>query len=193
MTPRSQCPGFLLIDPLNSVRKLLAMSTKSLFSRSLVAICMGVSILFVAACSTSDGLGTRYKVSGRVTYKGQPVAKGVINFSPEKPGEGRGAAGTIDNGSYSLTTLTPGDGAFPGTYFVSINTREMDESAAKAATSEIASKKGMPGGINQIPPELQAKFRAEAKGTTPMKYEAQTDLKATVSGSTNSMDFDLKD
>ncbi len=169
------------------------MCKQSFVTRSLLATLMGGSILFIAACSGSDGLGTRYPVSGKVTYKGQPVAKGVINFSPEKTGEGRGAAGTIENGKYSLTTLTPGDGAFPGAYFVTINTREMDDSAAKKATADMASKKGMQGSISQVPPELQSKLRAEAKGTTPVKYEAQSDLKATVTGSTSSMDFDLKD
>lgn len=169
------------------------MPKNSIATRSLIAISMGLATLFVAACSTNDGLGTRYPVSGKVTYKGQPVAKGLINFSPEKSGEGRGASGTIDNGSYSLTTLTPGDGAFPGSYFVTINTREIDEAKLKSATGELAAKKGMPGGINQIPPELQSKFRAEAKGTTPMKYEAQNDLKATISGSTSGLNFDLKD
>jgi len=149
-------------------------------------------LAFWAGCSTDDGLGRRYPVSGKVTYKGAPVAKGIINFIPAK-NDGRAASGTIENGNYKLTTLTPGDGAFPGEYYVTINTRELDEATAKSEMMEIAKKKGMPGGITQIPPEIQAKNRAASKGTTPVKYESINDLKATITGSTSGLNFDLKD
>jgi len=61
----------------------------------------------------SDGLGRRYPVTGRVTYRERPVKSGTITFIPSN-NVGRVAAGTIADGDYRLTTLSPGDGVSPG-------------------------------------------------------------------------------
>jgi hypothetical protein len=140
-----------------------------------------------------DGLGTRYPVSGKVTYKGQPVQKGVISFVPEDK-EGRGATGQIENGSYSLTTQTPGDGAFPGKYTVTVDTKEVDPAAQKAALEKFAQKKKIDG-LMEVPQEVQGQLYANAKTSTPLKYMApqSSDLKATVETHASTLDFDLKD
>ena len=79
----------------------------------LLALTLLASVGFLSpGCGDDGGLAERYSVSGRVTYKGEPVKKGAINFVPGKP-EGHPAAGTIEDGYYSLTTLNPGDGAIP--------------------------------------------------------------------------------
>jgi len=137
---------------------------------------------------------TRYPASGTVSYKGQPVAKGRINFVP-KGSAGHGAHGEIENGSFgSLTTLNPGDGAVAGDYKVTVDTREMDEAAAKAAGEELAKKHGM-ANLKQLPPEVQAKAFAQAKSSVPAKYQTveTTDLTATVKEGTNKYEFELKD
>jgi hypothetical protein len=82
----------------------------------------------------------RYAVSGKVIYKGAPVKKGAINFVPTKP-EGRGAAGQIADGYYSLTTLNPGDGAIPGKYKVMVDDRQQDEEKLKGRpTNSVAGR-----------------------------------------------------
>ena len=71
------------------------------------------ALMIVWGCSNDDGLAKRYAVSGTVSYNGQPLAKGRINFV-SKDTTARSASGAIENGSFSsLTTLTSGDGALP--------------------------------------------------------------------------------
>ena len=72
----------------------------------------------------------RYRVQGEVTYNGKPLAHGTINFIPQGD-DGRGASGTIQEGAYDLTTLTPGDGAIPGTYRVTVTAIEATEESKK--------------------------------------------------------------
>jgi hypothetical protein len=163
-------------------------------TRSAFALLAGPVLLYAMGCSGDDGLGKRYAVSGKVTHNGQPVAKGVISFIPEK-GDGHGAQGQIENGSYTLGTLSPGDGAFPGSYKVVVNTRDADASKAKEAAVAEGKKHGVEGGYSQVPQEIAAKLRREAKSTTPTKYEdpAGSGLTATVAESSNTINFDLKD
>jgi hypothetical protein len=158
----------------------------------LSALLVGPALCFALGCG-GDDLGKRYPVSGKVTYKGQPVAKGVISFVPEEK-EGRGATGEIQNGAYTLTTQTPGDGAFPGKYTVTVDTKEIDAAAQAAATEKFAKEKKIEG-LKEVPQEVQAKLYASAKTSTPLKYMApqSSDLKATVETHTNILDFDLRD
>ena len=46
-------------------------------------------------------------------------------------GEGRGAGGEIKDGSYTLTTQDPNDGAFPGKYKVGVVVKSADDTCAK--------------------------------------------------------------
>jgi hypothetical protein len=65
-----------------------------------------------------------FPVSGKVTHKGQPVPKGTITFQPD---QGQAAVGEIQpDGTYRLSTFSPGDGAVPGHYkiFVIANTAD---------------------------------------------------------------------
>jgi len=67
-------------------------------------------------------------VKGKVTYKGQPVTKGVIQFEPD--GYGRPATGQLQSdGTFELSTLKPGDGVVAGEHRISII--ELDKSLAK--------------------------------------------------------------
>jgi hypothetical protein len=158
-----------------------------------LALMIGPALFYTLGCS-DDGFGKRNPVSGTVKYNGQPVAKGRINFVP-KGGAGHGAHGEIENGSFgSLTTLNPGDGAVAGDYTVTVDTREIDEAAAKAEGEKLAQKHGM-SNLAQLPPEVQAKAFAKAKSSVPAKYQSSstTDLKATVAEGSNSFEFELKD
>jgi hypothetical protein len=145
---------------------------------ALVATC-----LVLVGCGDSTGLGRRYKVSGTVTYKGTPVEKGVVTFQPENP-EGRSATGTIENGSYSLTTAIEGDGALPGKYKVTITSKEADLSGAMA---------GVPGGSPKQ--DDIAKANINAKNLIPAKFSlADTSgLTAEVQESSNTFNFELTD
>src|SRR4051794_38084579 len=134
-----------------------------------------VGLTLVAGCS-DDGFGRqRYSVQGTVTYKGEKLAKGQIAFVPE--GGGQAASGQIENGYYSLSTLTPGDGALSGKYKVTVVARDFDPEKVRSA----AHAKGMPPGA-ALPQPLIAKARKEAKSKIPTRYNlpTTTDLTADV-------------
>lgn len=94
--------------------------------RAVIFAC--TALLPLPGCGEDDGIGKRYAVSGKVTYKGELVERGNVSFAPE--GVGRGANGVIKGGYYSMTTLTPGDGVLPGKYKVGVNANYTDMSAA---------------------------------------------------------------
>jgi hypothetical protein len=65
------------------------------------------------------------RVSGKVSHNGQPVTGGTVTFAPLKSGVagggmvGKPASGPISSdGSFSLTTYSPGDGAVVGKHTV---------------------------------------------------------------------------
>jgi hypothetical protein len=72
-------------------------------------------------CSTSNGqMSPLLVVKGKVTYKGQPVAKGTIRFEPD--GYGRPATGRLQSdGSFVLGTNKEGDGVVAGAHRVSVS------------------------------------------------------------------------
>ncbi|HZW31223.1 MAG TPA: hypothetical protein VFF52_10980 [Isosphaeraceae bacterium] len=131
-----------------------------------------------------DEIGRRYPVSGSVQYKGQPVAHGRISFIPAKGGEGRAAAGEIQDGRYALTTVTPDDGALPGSYRVSLMAKEIDLTQVKA------NQKG-----GSARPSDVIKANKAAKNLIPVKYASPetSGQTAQVKEGPNTIDFDLTD
>lgn len=60
-----------------------------------------------------------HPVSGVVIFEGEPIADAIVNF--QLTNGTRGATGkTNDKGEFALMTFSPGDGAVPGDYQVSI-------------------------------------------------------------------------
>jgi len=153
-----------------------------------VGMALGVAATAVIlGCGDDSGLPTRYKVSGTVKYKGQPVPKGTVVFEPVNPPppQGRVAQGSIENGSYTLTTSTPNDGALPGEYKVIIMSSDLDVAALA---------KGQGGLLHQGDSKHVEALKA-AKNPLPAKYaqSEKTPEKAKVEARSNSFDFDLKD
>jgi hypothetical protein len=167
--------------------------------KALAATCTMGAVLAFLGCSSDDGVGQRYSVSGTVTYKGKPLPKGTIGFQPEEKGAARGASGEIVDGAYSLTTQTPGDGAFPGKYKVTVAARESaDENAAAAELKAMLAKKGIDPSKApaNLPPEFLVKANKKTKSLIPEKYaKAETSgLTAEVKAQSNSgTNFDLTD
>ncbi|RUL87509.1 hypothetical protein [Tautonia sociabilis] len=142
-------------------------------------------LLLAAGCGDGTGLPKRYPVSGTVTYKGEPVKTGTIQFTPEDLNNGRAASGVITDGSYYLTTAVDGDGALPGNYKVAIIAQDVDLEKALA---------GVEGGSPKQ--DDIAKAYAEAKDLVPSKYSLPdtSGLTYTVKeGSNRNVDFDLTD
>ena len=111
----------------------------------------------------------RQAVSGAVSFKGQPLPAGKIEFSP-LDGQGTLVAASLENGRYAIPAAK---GLSPGTYRVLVNAPEGGGGGPA----------GAPGADLGPPP----------KELIPPRYNAQTELRATVEdGGRNVFDFDLK-
>ena len=98
---------------------------------------VSATVVVLGCGDDNSGLASRYKVMGKVTYKGVLVANGNIHFEPTKPPvpAGRHASGAIKDGYYSLSTAGDGeDGALPGEYKVFIVATDIDMAAFAAKT-----------------------------------------------------------
>src|SRR5262249_28384104 len=75
----------------------------------------GLAFLLGSGCGGDPPVG---RVTGKVTYAGKVVTQGKMVFYPEA---GRAAIGEIaTDGTYTLTTFRPDDGALVGKHRVSI-------------------------------------------------------------------------
>lgn len=88
----------------------------------------GVLLPVAAACLAvicGCGRGARLqtaKVSGTVSLDGKPLDRGTVIFTPAS---GRAATGKVQpDGSYTLETYRPGDGAILGTHRVAVIARQ---------------------------------------------------------------------
>lgn len=137
-----------------------------------VSASLAVALMLCAAAAGCGSSGPPMaSVSGKVTYKGQPVPKGLVAFYPTTP-DGRNATGNIEaDGSYTIQTETPGDGAILGDYRVAITARD-------DVILDYIPKK-------PIPPKRLA----------PAKYESPetSGLTVKVESGSNTKDFELTD
>ena len=110
----------------------------------------------------------RQAVSGTVTFKGQPLKTGSIEFSPSD-GQATGVSVTITNGEYKLEK---NQGLSPGNYKVKINAPDKDNLDVRGPQEDRGS-----------PP----------KEKIPPRYNERTTLGAVVKkGEPNVFPFDLK-
>jgi hypothetical protein len=102
--------------------------------RFFAVIALLVLLLSASGCGKSGELPTLIPVKGKVTYKGQPLTKGMIKFEPD--GYGRPANGKIgSDGTFVLTTLKEGDGVVAGEHRVYLI------GTGKTAAKELVPKK----------------------------------------------------
>ncbi len=150
-----------------------------------LAILVATAVVIVAGCGDDTGLPKRYPVTGTVTYKGEPLESGTIVFEPADIAKGHFANGTIEKGSYRLTTSGEGgDGAIPGDYKVIIISKVVDMTAVQA---------NQQGGSGRQDDILKAERKAQSK--IPKKYEqsSTSGLTAKVEAKSNTFDFNLTD
>lgn len=123
-----------------------------------------------SGCGSGDSLG-RSAVSGRITFDGEPVEHGSIQFSPHG---GQGAVGSgalIADGKYAIPAAK---GLPPGKYLVRIFSVE------RSAVDRPAEP---PGPV--VPPP--------AKQQIPAQYNVQSQLIVEVTADgTNRFDFDMQ-
>jgi hypothetical protein len=154
------------------------MSLHVRFRRRFCTLFVGI----IGSLLTLEGCGSKYpttiQVQGKITYRGKPLEKGEVQFSPvneEASSLRRIAAGEIDSqGIYSLSTFTKGDGVLPGEYAVTITLPKR--------------KSGIDGGDVAVKPESFIPEKYTMPNTTPLKASIAVDA-----SEVQQMDFEVKD
>jgi hypothetical protein len=140
----------------------------------LTAVC---SLVLLAGCGSR--LPATAPVHGKITLGGKAVASGKITFHPAA---GRSALGTIaSDGTYTLSTFSPGDGALLGKNRVTIEaTKITGPSAPKSLDEE--QHKGVDGA--SLP---------QVEWLVPQVYSRpeKSPLEADVQPGDNTLNFDL--
>ncbi len=96
--------------------------------------CSGLLVLLVALVVGCGDSGGPVPLRGSVKLDGRPLANASVYFI-SKDSKGRDALGSTDaDGVFRLSTIRPGDGAFPGTYKVTVQLAAPINTAAVAAT-----------------------------------------------------------
>jgi len=172
-------------------------SHTALARRSFTVLAVSGALVMTSCGTTDDGLGQRFRVSGKVTYNGSPLEKGSISFVSED-GKGVGATGAIESGYYTMSTGGNNDGARAGKYKVVITAREDSSAKAKADFAKArAARKSVSGteDLAVIPKQFVLKAEAEAKSLIPAGYGdiSTTNLTADVKEQSNAIDFTLAD
>ncbi|HVW00267.1 MAG TPA: hypothetical protein VHB77_08005 [Planctomycetaceae bacterium] len=151
-----------------------------------------LSALLLGGCGRSrEGQQQVFKVSGKITMGGGPVANATVSYSPK--GTQPVAIGrTGPDGIYTLTTYDPGDGAAAGEFAVLV----FKNLSAPSSSAPTGHDPNNPGNFDssQMHAGAGAQSQAEEAGL-PAKYSRadSTDLQAVVKpGGENQFDFDLK-
>lgn len=130
----------------------------------------GLVLLASPGCGpTGPQMGS---VSGKVTFNGKPVTKGMVTFVSSEPNRPNATGMLQSDGSYSLNTPEHGSGALVGEYKVAVSGKDPD------AYNQVVA----PGEPMKIESSIPAKFEnPDSSGLTAK----------VVSGS-NMHNFDLK-
>jgi hypothetical protein len=136
-------------------------------------VLLALAALAPAGCGAGGG-SARESVSGTVTFDGQPLQRGTIEFQPASQTEGALATGAVTDGRFEIPR---GEGPTPGNYGVAIY--NAGDAPPPLAPGEL------PG-----PPKFNTKHRA---ADVPPRYNTQSELTAEVkAGGPNRYTFDLK-
>jgi hypothetical protein len=135
--------------------------------------CRVVGMSFLVCSIGCGGSSSRLPVEGAVTFDGQPIAEGQINFIPAPGTAGPTAGSVISAGRYSVPAEK---GLKPGKYRVEI-------SALRATAQKTQTFNAVTGATDAS---------AAYESYIPPRYNAKSELTAEVNaGGPNQFDFHL--
>jgi hypothetical protein len=144
-----------------------------------MVLCGLVASAALAGCGGAADNLPRQAVSGSVTFGGQPLALGRIQFEPSSAEAKAPAGGEIKDGTFSIPR---DEGPTPGDYKVMITS-----SGASASTTRTAPGAEPPAGSKAKMPTI-----GPSPELIPKKYNSQTTLTARVEvGKSNTFEFPL--
>lgn len=151
---------------------------------------LGLVLVMALMLGCSDAGQKVYKVTGKVTLKGQPVADARLTFAPvdEKKEGAQAAAGKTDaNGVYTLvSTVNDKDsGALPGQYKVAISKKYIDGNPSEEEQEEMRKKALESGGLTSFKQKESLPKEYTSLGTTPLTATVEEKEE-------NVIDFQLK-
>jgi hypothetical protein len=82
---------------------------------------VGACIWMIGVVGCSDGRVKTYPVHGEVSYKGHPVATGIVTFSPMTEGQPAARGRLQSDGKFSLGTYGVDDGAAAGAHVIVVS------------------------------------------------------------------------
>ncbi|MDZ4683970.1 MAG: hypothetical protein SH850_02700 [Planctomycetaceae bacterium] len=110
-------------------------------------VLLGIAVFLTGCGGGASDAPKTVPAKGVVTYKGQPVPKLSVGFTPIA--EGKLASGATDAaGKFALTTNKPGDGAMVGTYKVAVS----------FVPDEIPEMPGFPGSEKKVESPIPVKY-----------------------------------
>ena len=138
----------------------------------------------VLGCGKKAKLTGLYPMKGKLTLNGEPVEGALVTLVPLSfTGDALAASGETDaEGAFKVQTMDPGDGAFPGEYFITVTKKEVVGKMPTAEELDAARDAGKRMIIN-------------SKNTFPPKYEktGTSGLKVTVvAGKNEDLILDLQ-
>ena len=152
-------------------------------ARPIMPLALAFLLLAASGCSSGPKFG---KVSGKVSFRGQPVTTGTITFYPES---GRPAIAQIGpDGTFTLTTNTNGDGAQVGNHKVTIH-------ATKVGAGSIQQAKSIEDEQKLVRTPDMILVAGTVEWLVPEKYsrEETSTLTAIVQEGSNTINFDISE
>lgn len=127
-----------------------------------------VMLPVLCGCGRSDG-PVRYPVMGTITFRGEPLDQGTIQFTPTA-NRGIGSGAIVSNGEYSL----PREKGLPaGEYRVMIFSADLE-------AAPIQPEDGPPGSAKLMPERIPPEYNSQSKITREVEP-----------GEENKFDFDI--
>ena len=146
---------------------------------------LGIVVLFACLCScgcSKGNLSGLVPCKGKVTLNGSPCAGAQVQFIPSSSDSGRTAIGETDSaGNFTVRTLQPDDGAYPGEYKIAITRFEFVGPESKVVIEDNPTK--------EVPGRPQ-------ENTLPKKYAKAASSGLTISvppGGKKDIVFELTD
>lgn len=141
---------------------------------AMVGFCL-LTLAGATGCGGGGGI-ERAPVSGKVTFDGTPVEKGLIVMTPTGETKGPSSGAEIKNGEYSIPRET---GLVPGTYKVEIT------ASKSVGRIEVQGVAGATGGLSG------SQTAENLVMYIPEKYNTQSTLTYTVKSGSNTENFTL--